>query len=171
MKFFKLLISFFIILNFVNSEVKAKQNVAFADIDLIVKNTKIGKLKLDKIGQLNKSNIETLKNFEKEIKIEEDKLNQKKNLISNEEYQKEVNKLKNKIKNFNIKKNEMVNNFKNEKNLELDNLFKIINPIIQEYMKENSIEILLNSKNIFMGRKEIDLTEILIEEINKKIEK
>tara|TARA_B100001121_G_scaffold86956_1_gene77238 strand:+ start:167 stop:682 length:516 start_codon:yes stop_codon:yes gene_type:complete len=171
MKFFKLLISFFIILNFVNSEVKAKQNVAFADIDLIIKNTKIGKLKLDKIGQLNKSNIETLKNFEKEIKKEEDKINQKKNLISNEEYQKEVNKLKNKIKNFNIKKNEMVNNFKNEKNLELDNLFKIINPIIQEYMKENSIEILLNSKNIFMGRKEIDLTEILIEEINKKIEK
>jgi len=171
MKFFKLLISFFIILNFVNSEVKAKQNVAFADIDLIVKNTKIGKLKLDKIGQLNKSNIETLKNFEKEIKKEEDKINQKKNLISNEEYQKEVNKLKTKIKNFNIKKNEMVNNFKNEKNLELDNLFKIINPIIQEYMKENSIEILLNSKNIFMGRKEIDLTEILIEEINKKIEK
>ena len=171
MKFFKLLISFFIILNFVNSEVKAKQNVAFADIDLIIKNTKIGKLKLDKIGQLNKSNIETLKNFEKEIKKEEDKINQKKNLISNEEYQKEVNKLKTKIKNFNIKKNEMVNNFKNEKNLELDNLFKIINPIIQEYMKENSIEILLNSKNIFMGRKEIDLTEILIEEINKKIEK
>ena len=171
MKFFKLLISFFIILNFVNSEVKAKQNVAFADIDLIIKNTKIGKLKLDKIGQLNKSNIETLKNFEKEIKKEEDKINQKKNLISNEEYQKEVNKLKTKIKNFNIKKNEMVNNFKNEKNVELDNLFKIINPIIQEYMKENSIEILLNSKNIFMGRKEIDLTEILIEEINKKIEK
>ena len=171
MKFFKLLISFFIILNFVNSEVKAKQNVAFADIDLIIKNTKIGKLKLDKIGQLNKSNIETLKNFEKEIKKEEDKINQKKNLISNEEYQKEVNKLKTKIKNFNIKKNEILNNFKNEKNLELDNLFKIINPIIQEYMKENSIEILLNSKNIFMGRKEIDLTEILIEEINKKIEK
>ena len=144
--------------------------MAFADIDLIVKNTKIGKLKLDKIGQLNKSNIETLKNFEKEIKKEEDKINQKKNLISNEEYQKEVNKLKTKIKNFNIKKNEMVNNFKNEKNKELDNLFKIINPIIQEYMKENSIEILLNSKNIFMGRKEIDLTEKLIKEIDKKIQ-
>ena len=171
MKIFKLLIYLFIILNFTNSIVNAKQNVAFADIDLILKNTKIGKLKLDKISKLNKSNIETLKNFEKEIKIEEDKINKKKNLISNEEYQKEVNKLKTKIKNFNIKKNEMVNNFKNEKNLELDNLFKIINPIIQEYMKENSIEILLNSKNIFMGRKEIDLTEILIEEINKKIEK
>ena len=171
MKFFKLLIYLFIILNFTVSIVNAKQNVAFADIDLILKNTKIGKLKLDKIAQLNKSNIETLKNFEKEIKIEEDKINKKKNLISNEEYQKEVNKLKTKIKNFNIKKNEMVNNFKNEKNKELENLLAIINPIIQEYMKENSIEILLNSKNIFMGKKEIDLTEMLIKEIDEKIVK
>ena len=171
MKFFKLLIYLFIILNFTVSIVNAKQNVAFADIDLILKNTKIGKLKLDKIAQLNKSNIETLKNFEKEIKIEEDKINKKKNLISEDEYQKELNKLKTKIKNFNIKKNEMVNNFKNEKNKELENLLAIINPIIQEYMKENSIEILLNSKNIFMGKKEIDLTEMLIKEIDEKIVK
>ena len=78
MKIFKLLIYLFIILNFTNSIVNAKQNVAFADIDLILKNTKIGKLKLDKISKLNKSNIETLKNFEKEIKIEEDKINKKK---------------------------------------------------------------------------------------------
>ena len=65
----------------------------------------------------------------------------------------------------------MVNNFKNEKNKELENLLAIINPIIQEYMKENSIEILLNSKNIFMGKKEIDLTEMLIKEIDEKIVK
>ena len=64
----------------------------------------------------------------------------------------------------------MVNNFKNEKNKELENLLIIINPIIQEYMKDNSIDILLNSKNIFMGRKEIDLTEKLIKEIDKKIQ-
>ena len=80
MKIFKLLIYLFIILNFTNSIVNAKQNVAFADIDLIFKNTKIGKLKLDKISKLNKSNIETLKNFEKEIKIEEDKINKKKKI-------------------------------------------------------------------------------------------
>lgn len=170
MKFYKYIILFLITFNSVNSDVYANQNVAFADIDLIIKNTKIGKLKLDKIAKLNTLNIEKLKSFEKEIKIEEDKINKKKNLISNEEYQKEINLLKDKIKNFNVKKNEMVNNFQNTKNKELENLFSVINPIIQEYMKENSIEILLNSKNIFMGRKEIDLTESLIKEIDKKID-
>ena len=63
----------------------------------------------------------------------------------------------------------MVNNFKITKSQELENLFKIINPVIQDYMKVNSIGILLNSKNIFMGRKEIDLTQQLIKEIDNKI--
>ncbi len=170
MNYFKLIISFIFILNLISTDVNAKQNVAFADIDLIIKNTIIGKLTLDKIGQLNSSNIEKLKSFEKELKLEEDKINKKKNLISNEEYQKEINQLKDKIKSFNIKKNKMVDNFKNTKNKELENLFQIINPVIQNYMKVNSIEILLNSKNIFMGKKEIDLTQKLIEEIDKKVQ-
>ena len=43
------------------------------------------------------------------------------------------------------------------------------NPVIQNYMNENSVQILLNSKNIFMGKKEIDLTQQLIDEINKQV--
>ena len=169
MKYFQLILLFVIILFSTQIKTNAEQKVVFADIDLIIKNTKIGKLTLDKINKLNMSNIETLKSFENEIKTEEEKINKKKNLISNEEYKKEINLLKTKLNNFNTKKNEMVDNFKNTKSKELDNLFKIINPIIQDYMRENSIEILLNSKNIFMGRKEIDLTKKLIEEIDNKI--
>ena len=63
----------------------------------------------------------------------------------------------------------MVINFNKIKQSELNNLFEKINPIIQNYMNENSIGILLNSKNIFMGRKEIDLTQQLIKEIDNKI--
>ena len=36
-------------------------------------------------------------------------------------------------------------------------------------MSENSIEILLNTKNVFIGSKKSDLTDILINEINIKI--
>ena len=56
----------------------------------------------------------------------------------------------------------------NVKNNELQKLFKIINPIIQEYMSQNSIEILFNSKNIFFGNKNSDLTQELIDAINNK---
>lgn len=169
MKYLKFIFIHLFFFTCVFSNVNANQNIAFADIDLIIKTTKVGKSTLDKINQLNNSNIEKLKTFEKEIKDEEDKINKKKNLISNEEFQKEINELKKKLNNFNLKKNEMVDNFKITKTQELENLFKIINPVIQDYMKVNSIGILLNSKNIFMGRKEIDLTQQLIKEIDNKI--
>ena len=51
---------------------------------------------------------------------------------------------------------------------ELKIFFDKINPIVQNYMNENSIEILFNSNNIFIGNKDLDLTKKLIDEINSK---
>ena len=36
-------------------------------------------------------------------------------------------------------------------------------------MKKNSIDILFNSKNIFIGNKKSDLTKELVEEINMQV--
>ncbi len=36
-------------------------------------------------------------------------------------------------------------------------------------MVENSIDILLERKNIFIGKKNSDITEIIIEKINKEL--
>ena len=63
----------------------------------------------------------------------------------------------------------MVNEFNVFKDKELDSVFKKINPIIQNYMDKNSIEILLDRKKVFIGSINSDLTKILINEINKNI--
>ena len=55
------------------------------------------------------------------------------------------------------------------KKTELDNVFKMINPVINKYMENKSIAILLDTKTIFMGHKNLDLTSELIEIINKQI--
>ena len=169
MKHLKYILLLILFLSSGFTETNAQQNVAFADIDLIIKNTNVGKATLDKINKVNNANIEKLKSFEKEIKTEEDKINKKKNLISKEEFQNEIKQLRIKLNEFNTNKDMMSNSFKIMKSKELENLFKIINPVIQNYMNVNSVQILLNSKNIFMGKKEIDLTQQLIDEINKQI--
>jgi len=43
---------------------------------------------------------------------------------------------------------------------------KKINPIIQSYMEKNSIEILLDSKYIYIGSANSDLTQIITEKLN-----
>ena len=63
----------------------------------------------------------------------------------------------------------MIKNFNNIKKKKFKILFDTINPIVQNYMDENSIDIIFNSKNIYIGNKKSDLTRVLIEEINNNI--
>ena len=93
----------------------------------------------------------------------------KKNIISEQEFEKEVNDLKKKIADFNNEKNVMVKNFNDIKKKELKIFFDMINPVVQNYMNENSIDILFNTNHIFMGNKNADLTNQLIDEINIKV--
>ena len=48
-------------------------------------------------------------------------------------------------------------------------LLKTLDPIIQEYIQENKISIILDKKNILGGDQGIDITDIIIEKLNKKL--
>tara|TARA_Y200000002_G_scaffold212919_1_gene175741 strand:- start:36 stop:551 length:516 start_codon:yes stop_codon:yes gene_type:complete len=165
----KKLILIISILYLSNAFAYASQNVKFADIDLIIKNCEIGKQTLSKIEKVNKSNIEKINNFQKQLKERENEIKIKQNIISEEEFKKEVESLKSQLADFNKKKDLMVKDFSDLKNKEIKALLTKINPIIQNYMNENSIEILINSKNVFIGSIKSDLTQVLIKEINSKI--
>tara|TARA_Y100000992_G_C21154945_1_gene438143 strand:- start:122 stop:637 length:516 start_codon:yes stop_codon:yes gene_type:complete len=146
----------------------AQQNLKFADIDLIIKNTNIGKETLNKLNDLDQININKLSKFEKELNKIENDINLKKNLWSNDEYNKEIQSFNLKLKDYNNQKKEMVNKLSEIKNKELKKIFEIITPIIENYMRENSIDILFSNKNIFIGNKNSDLTNELIKLINSK---
>ena len=62
----------------------------------------------------------------------------------------------------------MVEELTNIKNKELNLFFENIKPVVQNYMSENSIDMIVNSKNIFMGNNKSDITNDLIEKINIK---
>ena len=59
--------------------------------------------------------------------------------------------------------------FQQTKKNEFDNFLNKIQPILNNYMKENSLNILLDKKNIFIGKSELDITEKIINIINLKI--
>ena len=135
-----LLIIFFVFLGISSSY--SDQKIAFIDLDFVVENTNVGKEILKELKNLNTKNIENLKLKENELKLQEDEIKKKKNIISETEFKKEVNLLKEKIKVFRNEKNEMVSNFNKKKNEKIKNLFDKMNPIIENYMDQNSIDIL-----------------------------
>ncbi len=154
---------------FIFQPTNAEQILKYADMDRILKETNIGSVIINKINELDQKNIKKLNSFEKELKSIENEIKLKKNIISEIEFQKEINVLKKKMSDFNKEKNLMVKNLNDIKNKELKIFFDKINPIIQNYMNKNSIDILLNSNNIYIGNKKSDLTKQLIDEINNNI--
>ena len=162
----KFLIIFFIF--FISTNLSNSKETAFVDIDYIVANSNIGKKVLENISKLDKKNIENLKKKNKSLQELEITIKNKKNVISEDAFNKEVISFQKKVQEFKAEKNEIVKNFNDFKRKELKNIFKKISPIINDYMEENSISVLLDSKNIFMGSKKSNLTEDILDRINKK---
>lgn len=146
----------------------ANEKISYLDMEYVIKNSNIGKSLLEKINKENDKNIKILKEKEEELKKQEDELMQKKNIISKDEFEKEIIELRGKIKKFRSEKNTMVKNINDIKNKELSKLYEKINPIIQAYMEKNDVEILLDMKNIIMGKSSSNISNSIIEEINNK---
>ena len=135
-----------------------------------MKNSNIGKLSLKKLEELNNKNVNLLKGNEKDLKEKENTLLQKKNIISKEEFENEIKILKTQINEFKTNKDNMVKDFNTLKVKELNTVLEKFNKKIQEYMSQNSIDIVLNKNNIFIGKVTSDITNDILIEINKEFE-
>ena len=150
--------------------VLAENKIVFIDIDFLMKNSNIGKLSLKKLEKLNIKNVDLLKKDELLLKKKENSLLQKKNIISKEEFEKEVKILRTQINEFKLNKDKMVKDFNDLKVEELNTVLEKFNRKIQDYMSQNSIDIVLNKNNIFIGKVTSDITNDILIEINKEFE-
>ncbi len=167
LKFLKsLLLVVIIVLPF--SETYSHDNVAYINLDYILNNSIKGKKIIEKLKLINDENIENIKSKEKILKDKEKKLLNEKNILSEETYKKNINKLRKEINEFRVTKNKNNKKFQEVKKNEFDKFLNEIEPILNNYMKENSINILLDRKNIFIGKTELDITEKIINIINLK---
>ena len=169
MRYFKnLILTIAIFFTFINVSI-SKENIAFVNVDYLIKNSNIGKKLLANINDKDKKNLDNLKKKNKILLDLESSIKKKKNVISDEAYNKEVIDFKKKFQEFSKEKNEIVKEFNIYKKSEIGNIFKKINPIINNYMEENSVNLLFDSKNIFMGAKKLNLTEDILKKINNEL--
>ena len=163
-KLFSIFLLFFL---FTNTSF-SNESVAYIDIDFILKNSDIGKKTLEKINTQNNKNIQDLKKKEKILKDLEIEIASKKNIISKEVFDNEVIIFRKKIDQFKMDQQQIIKDFNDYKKKEIDKVFQIISPIINSYMEKKSVKILFDAKNIFMARNDLNLTNDLLEAINKE---
>ena len=161
-----LFIVFFLL--FFSSNSFALNDYRFIDIDLILKKSTIGKLTLKTLNENRSKALENLKSKEQDIQQQEDDIKKKSNILSKEDLNKQINLLKKNINEFSIYKDKATSNFENQKRELMNIFFKKINPVIEEYVIVNSIKILFNKKDVVLGDTSLDITDEIIEIIDKK---
>ena len=103
------------------------------------------------------------------MKNDEKQILSSKNIITKDEFNKNINDFKIKVKEYQITRVKTLENLKEKRNKEILRFLNLVNPLIQNIMNERSIEILLEKKNIFVAKSDYDITSIVIETINKNI--
>ena len=148
---------------------KSNENIAYLDLDNIVKSTKAGK---SIINELKASRDKALKKFEqkeKALKKVEEDINKQKNVLSKEELKNKISNFRNEISSFRNDRQKLINDFNKKKIQEFEKFFKKVTPLIEDYIKEKNIDIVLDKKDIFLANKNKDITNEIIKIIDAKI--
>ena len=164
----KFLSLFFIIFILNINHSLSSEKTAFIDIDFVLNNSYLGKSIYKELEKINKSNIKKLALKEENIKKKKDIINKTKNITSKEKLEKDIILFNQELEVYRVEKDELFDQFKKKKQQDLENFLKQINPIIQEYMKTNSIDIVLDKKQIFIGNSKNDITQDILNLVNKK---
>ena len=158
-----------IFLLFFSTSSFADIKTGYIDLDLILAKSIPSKILFSKLKINEEKELQNLKKKEIDLKNEEKNILSKKNIVSEEEYNKSVSSFKKKINNYNNEKKIVIENLKQIRNKEIIRFFNLINPIIEKTMEKDSIEILFEKKNIYIAKSSYDITQIVIENINNEI--
>ena len=160
-------IKFFIIFFFFTSLSYSSEKIVYLDVDFILANSEKGKIILSNLEKKNKENIKILQSKEKILKDEETEIIKQKNIISEVSYKEKINTLKSKIDTFKMDKDKLVKNFNQFRQQEINKFIKLVDEILGEYVEKNAIDLVLNKKDILMGKNKYNITNEIMELVNK----
>ena len=147
----------------------SEQKIVYLNLDEIIQKSLPGKLILQELQDQNKMILEKFKSKRNNLINQEKDIIKKKNILSKEEFEAKASELNKKMKNFNKEREQTFLKFEEEKKKKLNNFLLNITPLIETFVKENSINIVLNEKNLFIASKNFDITNQIIEIVNKNI--
>ena len=166
--FKKLLIINFFFLIFTLSYAE-EQKIVYLNIEKIMQNSIAGKSIKKQLENLYNKNLDKFKKNDEILKNKEKKLISQKNILSQEDLQKELTNLRSEIINFQKEQARARENINKLRIGATSKLISKLSPILQEYAKKNSISLILQKKNIIMGKKEIEITDEILSITNNKI--
>jgi len=167
----KYLVKFFVVtfLLLLCTHASAEQKIAYLDMKFILNNSKAGKGAQEYLKKSFKENQKRLSNEETKLKKAESDLLAKKSLLTKEEYQKKSSELRKTVMKYQSDRRSSLEKIAKLRAEARAKLIKELDPILDNYIKENSISLIVDKKNIVKGRIDLDITNLIVEKLNKQV--
>ena len=157
---FYLFFSFIFFSNSISSEIST------VDISFLLKNSNQGKSIEKKLENLNSKHLKKFQEKKKILETEEKKVSSKKNILSKEDFNKEVLKFQDKVKEYENERRKSSKEINDIKLKEITKLLEQINKVLIEYSNKNSISTVIDKKNVIIIKKENDITKDILKILN-----
>ena len=163
----RICILFFIF--FYSSNYCLSEQIVYINMEKIMKVSKAGKKIIEKINKSNEVNINKFKKIEEDLKEQERKLISKQNVISEDEFKSKIEELRKKISEYRMKRQNIIQEATKKRLMVSAEFSNKIKPILGEYAAKNNISIIVQKKNIIMGKTELDITDDILKIVDEQI--
>ena len=147
----------------------ADEKIVILDLKYVLNNSKAGNSAQDFLKKRFDDNAKKFANIEKELKKEEQDLLVKKTVLNKEEYTKKIDILRKKVIDYQSQRRSVLDKIATQRAEARETLIKKIEPILNTYIKENNISLIVDKKNTLGGNPEVNITKTIVENLNKTL--
>ena len=166
----KYLVKFFVVTFFliVSTNAFAEQKIVVLDMNYVLNQSKAGKGGQEFLTKKFKNNAKKMTDLKNVLKKEETDLLKKKNVLSKEEYSKSTDLLRKKVIDYQSQSRSSLDALGKQRAEARKIMISKIEPILDLYINENNISLVLYKKNVIGGSKGYDITDIIVEKLDKE---
>ena len=121
--------------------------------------------------RFKKKNQKKFRSKEAQLLDREKSIISQKNVLEKKEYEKKVASFKKEVKDHNLQKSNQIKELNTKRLKATTKLLDNLNPILSEYSNKQSISLVIQKKNIIIGKTELDITDEILKLLNNKIKK
>jgi len=164
------LVSFVVLITiFFISPTLSAENIVFIDIDKVIYQSDLGKKLNKKIANDIEKEDKALKKKEKELKDKENDILKQKNILSKDELNEKISNLRTEIEKFKEQRRSVNKKFADLRLKQTNSMVLSLNSILSDYANKNSISLIIQKKNIVIGKTALDITDQVLEIFNKEV--
>ena len=147
----------------------AENKIVYIDLNRILNESKVGIFVEKELTKAHEAKLDNFTKTEEELKKEEIDLISKRNIMERQEFDKKVKVLNEKAQMYQDERRKWFEEIAKKRNKARQEVLKSLDPIMTEYFEKNKISLMLYKRNIAIGTSELDITDPIIDELDKKL--